>query len=110
GGLLKKSRKSSSNCGSLGRDGGAWVVLLRATFCEVEILTTASITCSATSAILSGPRATVGVVSAGNTIAEMATAAKAGRRACRVNRARVPSMASDLLRRFKAKTVRLSGH
>ena len=39
------------------------------TFCEVEMLTTASITFSATSAMASGPRATEGAGSAGRTIA-----------------------------------------
>ena len=34
--------------------------------CEVEMLTTASITCSATSAMLSGPRASAGAESAGS--------------------------------------------
>src|SRR5712691_3924570 len=89
---LKKSRNSSSNCGSLGSCGGCWAWLRASTFCEVEMLTTASITCSATSAILSGPRASEGDVSAGRTSAEKATAANAGLRTCRVNRASVPSM------------------
>ena len=55
------------------------------TFCEVEMLTTASITCSATSAIASGPRASDGAASAGSMMATVA-AANAGWRACRANR------------------------
>jgi hypothetical protein len=87
---LKKSRNSSSNCGSFGNCG---IVGLRAsTFCEVEMLTTASITRSATSEMPSGPRATDAVESAGKTIAAAATVAKAGRRTWRANWARVPSM------------------
>ena len=50
------------------------------TFCEVEMLTTASITFSATSAIASGPRANDGVASAGSAMAAAAAAVKAGRR------------------------------
>ena len=49
-------------------------------FCEVEMLTTASITFSATSAMFSGPRASAGVESAGSASTAAAAAAKAGRR------------------------------
>ena len=71
---------------------GVLAAALRAsTFCEVEILTTASITCSATSAIASGPRASDGTASAGSMIATVA-AATAGWRACRANRPIMPSM------------------
>src|SRR3954463_769829 len=53
------------------------------TFCEVEMLTTASITFSATSAMFSGPRAKVGVESAGSAISAAAIADNAGcRRLC----------------------------
>src|ERR1700694_3918736 len=58
--FLKKSSKNSSN----GEPGGNWGVAprpspppLASTVCEVEMLTTASITFSATSAMPSGPRA-----------------------------------------------------
>ena len=46
------------------------------TFCEVEMLTTASITFSATSAMLSGPRAAEGAADSGiaTTAAAIATA------------------------------------
>src|SRR5712671_844592 len=61
--FLKKSSKNSSN----GEPGGNWGVAprsapppLASTVCEVEILTTASITFSAMSAIPSGPRANAG--------------------------------------------------
>src|SRR5262245_41880725 len=50
------------------------------TFCEVEILTTASITCSATSAIFSGPRAAA-TEAGSTTIAAASVAAAAPRRA-----------------------------
>ena len=53
---------------------------LMSTVCLVEILTTASMTCSATSAIASGPRAAAGTVSAGQTIAAASKTAAAGRR------------------------------
>ena len=56
------------------------------------MLTTASITFSATSATNSGPRALAGVDSAGIANAAIATAANAGRRTCRAKRAKVPSM------------------
>src|SRR5947209_19347991 len=63
---LKKSLNSSSNCGSLGNCG---IGELRvSTFCEVEILTTASITLSEMSAMVSGPRAADEVESAGKVI------------------------------------------
>ena len=53
---------------------------LMSTVCLVEILTTASITCSATSAIPSGPRAEAGTVIAGQTIAAASKIAATGRR------------------------------
>ena len=69
--FLKNSSKNSSN----GEPGGSCGIgVLRAsTFCEVEMLTTASITFSATSAMFSGPRARVGVESAGSASAAAAT-------------------------------------
>src|SRR5580693_795349 len=51
------------------------------TFCEVEMLTTASITCSATSAIFSGPRAAA-IEAGSTTIAAAIAAAVAPKRAC----------------------------
>src|SRR5262245_6446599 len=61
--FLKKSSKNSSN----GEPGGSCGMVLRpsppplaSTVCEVEMLTTASITFSATSAMPSGPRAEAG--------------------------------------------------
>src|ERR1700738_3204988 len=75
---LKKSLNSSSSCGSFGSCG---IGELRvSTFCEVEMFTTASITFSATSAMLSGPRAKLGVDKAGSTIAPAAMEHKTGRR------------------------------
>src|SRR6516162_9317098 len=75
---LKKSLNSSSNCGSFGSCG---IGELRvSTFCEVEMLTTASITFSATSAMLSGPRAQPGADKTGRTIAPAAMEPKTGRR------------------------------
>ena len=55
--------------------------LRASTFCEVEILTTASITCSATSAIFSGPRAAA-MEAGSTTIAAAIAAAVAPKRAC----------------------------
>ena len=54
--------KNSSKNSSIGEPGGrSGMPLTRAsTFCDVEMLTTASITCSATSAMFSGPRAAAG--------------------------------------------------
>src|SRR5712672_1991791 len=101
---LKKSRNSSSVCGSLGCCGGVWA-LLRATFCDVAMLTTASITCSATSAMLSGPAASEATVSAGRTSAEKTPAANAGRRICRVIRVSVSSM-GILLEMYSSKDRR----
>src|SRR6516162_2527996 len=75
---LKKSLNSSSSCGSFGSCG---IGELRvSTFCEVEMLTTASITFSATSAMLSGPRAQPGADKTGRTIAPAAMEPKTGRR------------------------------
>src|SRR5262249_40270980 len=62
------------------------------TFCEVEMLTTASITFSATSAMVSGPRAADEVDSAGRAIAVAASTAKAGWRGCRGNWKNVASI------------------
>jgi len=56
---LKNSSKNSSN-GDPGGSFGMAPPELRSTFCLVEILTTASMTCSATSAMPSGPRAAAG--------------------------------------------------
>jgi hypothetical protein len=50
------------------------------TFCEVEMLTTASITFSATSAMFSGPRACAELDAAGTSMTVAATAANAARR------------------------------
>src|ERR1700733_11218972 len=54
--------KNSSKNSSIGEPGGrsGMPVTRASTFCEVEMLTTASITCSATSAMFSGPRAAAG--------------------------------------------------
>ncbi len=72
--------KNSSKNSSIGEPGGrSGMPFMRAsTFCDVEILTTASITCSATSAMFSGPRAAAG--HAGRTMIAAASAAMAGRR------------------------------
>src|SRR5690349_10694540 len=53
--------------------------LRKSTDCLVETLTTASMTCSATSAIPSGPRAAAGLIKAGTAIAAAANMAKAAR-------------------------------
>src|SRR3954468_12081973 len=86
--FLKNSSKNSSN----GEPGGSCGTACcppplppprASTFCEVEMLTTASITFSATSAMFSGPRAKVGVESAGSAISAAAIADNAGcRRLC----------------------------
>src|ERR1700733_10022524 len=77
---LKKSSKNSSVGEPGGRSGKP---LTRAsTFCEVETLTTASITCSATSAMFSGPRAAAG--RAGRMKSTAASAASAA--PCRANK------------------------
>ena len=75
--FLKNSSKNSSN----GEPGGSCGTALRlmSTVCLVEMLTTASITCSATSAIASGPRAAAGTVSAGQAIAAASKIAATGR-------------------------------
>src|ERR1700688_1101828 len=54
--------KNSSKNSSIGEPGGrsGMPVTRASTFCDVEMLTTASITCSATSAMFSGPRAAAG--------------------------------------------------
>src|SRR5581483_878324 len=67
-------KKSSKNC-SIGEPGGrsGMPEILASTFCEVDTLTTASITCSATSAIFSGPRAAAGPC--GNTMMAAVSAA-----------------------------------
>src|SRR5262249_299304 len=58
-GLLWKD--GVEKCGIGGRGGRSGSSVTRGSiFCEVEILTTASITCSATSAMFSGPRAAAG--------------------------------------------------
>ena len=69
----------------------AWRCCARPTFCEVEILTTASMTFSATSAMDSGPRATAGT-RAGQDQRCSCDHGKAGRRSCRARRVKVPSM------------------
>ena len=76
--FLKNSSKNSSN----GEPGGSCGIALPrpSTVCDVEMLTTASITFSATSATLSGPRASAGVDRTGQAREAAATAAKAGRR------------------------------
>src|ERR1700753_1071207 len=90
-----KSSKNSSN----GEPGGSFgIVLLRSppdgaslasTVCEVEMLTTASITFSATSAIASGPRADAGSAIPRLAKARQAAASKARRLQARVKRAAV---------------------
>src|SRR6516164_6415713 len=78
--FLKKSSKNSSN----GEPGGNCGIAprpspLASMVCEVEILTTASITFSATSAIASGPRANAGAGASAATAPRQA-AATSGRR------------------------------
>src|SRR5690349_4290242 len=84
--FLKNSSKNSSNGEPGGSCGTACCPPLpprASTFCEVEMLTTESITFSATSAMFSGPRAKVGVESTGSAIAAAAIADRAGcRREC----------------------------
>src|SRR3954466_11824849 len=79
--FLKKSSKNSSNgdpCGSCGTTPRPSLPLA-SIVCEVEILTTESITFSATSAIPSGPRAKAGA-DASALAAPSRTAATTGRR------------------------------
>ena len=78
--------KNSSKNSSIGEPGGRSGILpMRAsTFCEVEMLTTASITCSATSAMFSGPRAAA--IEAGRTT--IAAVRPAARTLCRTSRER----------------------
>src|SRR6202030_993943 len=75
--------KNSSKNSSIGEPGGrsGMPVTRASTFCDVEILTTASITCSATSAMFSGPRAAAGC--AGSMIAAAISAAVTA--PCRTN-------------------------
>src|SRR5262249_6394952 len=102
------SLNSSSNCGSLGNCG---IGELRvSTFCEVEILTTASITLSEMSAMVSGPRAADEMESAGKVIAAAATVAIAGWRICRTNWASVPSTDVGAPGRRAGETVLPSGY
>src|SRR3984885_13822149 len=92
--FLKKSSKNSSN----GEPGGSFGIAprlsaegppLASTVCEVEMLTTASITFSATSAMPSGPRANAGGAST-RQLAPRQIAANQGRRQLeRVERAPV---------------------
>ena len=76
--FLKNSSKKSSN----GEPGGSCgIALLRmSTVCLVEMLTTASITVSATSEMFSGPRAAAGRARRGQTIAAARKHRQAGRR------------------------------
>jgi len=69
--------KNSSKNSSIGEPGGrsGKPLMWESTFCEVEILTTASITCSATSAMFSGPRAATGFADSTATAAISAAAA-----------------------------------
>src|SRR6478752_7784423 len=94
--FLKKSSKNSSN----GEPGGNFGIaplsvgpFLASTVCEVEMLTTASITFSATSAMPSGPRAKAGGVHA-RLAAPRQIAANQGRR--RRVRAGIAAVISDL--------------
>ena len=77
--FLKNSSKNSSN----GEPGGScgMVLLLISTVCLVETLTTASMTCSATSAMFSGPRAWAGSAKSGQATATASKTAKPERRA-----------------------------
>jgi hypothetical protein len=65
--LLRRFLKNSSKNSSKGEPGGSCgVALLRlSTVCEVEMLTTALMTFSATSAMPSGPRAAAGAATSG---------------------------------------------
>ncbi len=90
--FLKNSSKNSSN----GEPGGNCGVgpLRCSTFCEVEMLTTASITCSATSAMPSGPRAAAGIVTRGSATAAPTTAAMKEGEIWRIRELRWPAMMS----------------
>src|ERR1700760_1823581 len=113
--FLKKSSKNSSN----GEPGGSFGIVLRSpaagpplasTVCEVEMLTTASITFSATSAMPSGPRACAGCTITTQT-APRQIAASQGRKELS---ARIAAGISDLSVFSKTRsallaTVRLNG-
>src|SRR5437762_3576967 len=107
--FLKKSSKNSSN----GEPGGNCGVAprspppLASTVCEVEILTTASITFSAMSAIPSGPRAKAGTA-ASMVTAPSETAAPIRRRR-RLKAGLAPVMSASLQRVDLGTTVRPNG-
>ena len=113
--FLKKSSKNSSN----GEPGGSCGIAprglsllsppflsppLASTVCVVEILTTASITFSATSAIPSGPRAKAGAEKAATAVPRQ-TAVSSGRR--RVRRAGVAMDMAETLLKESAISCRL---
>src|SRR5438067_10791464 len=79
--FLKNSSKNSSN----GEPGGSCGIgpTLESIVCDVEMFTTASITCSATSAMASGPRAVAGLETIDTIRAVAVSAPIAGRRIVR---------------------------
>src|SRR5260221_7026236 len=108
--FLKKSSKNSSNgepggnCGTAPRSPPP---LLASTVCEVEMLTTASITFSAMSAMPSGPRAKAGTA-ASMVTAPSETAAPIRRRR-RLKAGLAPVMSAFLQRVNLGTTVRPNG-
>src|SRR6478752_1370055 len=108
--FLKKSSKNSSN----GEPGGKFGIAprsppppLASTVCEVEILTTASITFSAMSAMPSGPRAEAGADA--KTLAAPIEIAAPIRRRRRLKAGLAPVMSASLQRIDLRSTVRPNG-
>src|ERR1700682_3167828 len=110
--FLKKSSKNSSN----GEPGGNCGIaplspppppLLASTVCEVEMLTTASITFSATSAMPSGPRANAGTALSMLTAPSVIAAPIRRRR--RLKAGLAPGRSANLQRVDLASTVRPNG-
>src|SRR5215469_5258492 len=101
--FLKNSSKNSSN----GEPGGSCGIgpTLESMVWEVEMLTTASITVSATSAIASGPRASAGAENETIAIVAAVSAAKAGRRTLGVSKRAGPAMGRDSPRAGLAGTL-----
>ena len=107
--FLKKSSKNSSN----GEPGGNCGIAprspppLASTVCEVEMLTTASITFSATSAMPSGPRAKAGATL--SMLAAPSVIAAPKRRRRRLKAGLAPVISASLQRVDLASTVRPNG-
>src|SRR3979411_1898748 len=108
--FLKKSSKNSSN----GEPGGNCGVaprspppLLASTVCEVEILTTASITFSAVAAMPAGPRAKAGA--AASMVAAPSETAAPIRRRRRLKAGLAPVMSASLQEGYLGTTVRPNG-